>query len=141
MSAKIKTAKSRYKHFRPKGTRQHQFERVYWPYLPIVAAIGGLAWFGMDNGNFSYAYHYGVQGQPFDPQIAFLPLTSKLAAIGIWSVLIAAFGTLIIKHLGQIKRSLRDGERYFIRHPGMDIGLVVIISLAYLLSQTTLYAF
>lgn len=141
MSAKIKNHKSRYKHYRPKGVKQHQFDRVYWPYLPILAVIGSLVWFGMNNGNFDYAFQYGIKHQSFDPQLAFLPLTSKLAALGIWSVLIAAAGTLFIKHLKQIKHSLKTGERYVIRHPAIDVGLVVIISLAYLLSQTTAYTF
>lgn len=141
MSAKIKNHRRGYHHFRPKGTKARNFEQVYWPYLPIVVAIVGLIWYGQSHGNFNYAYQYGARGQDFNPQLAFLPLTSKLAAISIWSVFIAALGTLVIKHLRQIKRSLHKGENYALHHPAMDVGLIVVISLSYLISQTSVYAF
>lgn len=141
MSAKIKSPKSRYKHYRPKGVKQQHFDRVYWPYLPLLAVISSLVWYGMSHGNFDYAVQYGIKGHAYDPQLAFIPITSKLAAIAIWSVLLAAIGALVIKHLRQIKRAVRNGERYAITHPAMDVSLIVIISLSYLISQTTLYTF
>ncbi len=141
MSAKIKNQKSRYKHYRPKGVKQHHFDRVYWPYLPLLAIIVGLVAYGMHNGNFNFAVQYGVKGQAFNPQLAVIPFTSKIAAIAIWSVFFAALGTLVMKHMRQIKRAVRNGERYAFSHPAMDVSLIVIISLSYLISQTTSYTF
>jgi hypothetical protein len=141
MSAKIKNSNRGYRHYRPKGIKPHHFERVYWPYLPLIAVVAGLVWYGRSNGNFDYAVQYGVKGQAYDPQLAVLPFTSHLAAIAIWSVFFAAIGTLVFKHSRQLKRSLLNGERYVLSHPVLDFGLVTIVALTYLISQTSFYTF
>lgn len=141
MPAKIKSRRQGYSHYRPKGVKAHNFNKVYWPYLPILAVIGGLVSFGLRNGNFNYAIQYGIKGQAYDPQLAVIPFTSQLAAIAVWSVFFAALGTLVFKHLKQIKRSLINGERYIFSHPVLDFGLVTVIALAYLISQTSSYTF
>ena len=49
MSAKIKSHppqhKIRYRH-RPRGVSKHSFDKVYWPYLPIVLVVSVLLSFG-----------------------------------------------------------------------------------------------
>ncbi len=56
MTAKIKNAgnshKSSAKH-RPKGVSARKFERVFWPYLPVVAAVSLVLAFGSQNGAFA----------------------------------------------------------------------------------------
>jgi hypothetical protein len=59
MTAKIKTAtraRNR-RHHKPKGVSKHEFERVHWPYLPIVLLIGVLLSFGGQSGQLRAALH------------------------------------------------------------------------------------
>jgi hypothetical protein len=53
MTAKIKNAargRSHQNRHRPKGVSHRSFEKVYWPYLPIIAAISVLLVFGGQSG-------------------------------------------------------------------------------------------
>jgi hypothetical protein len=53
MSAKIKTRPrphvSRHRH-KPKTVTKSAFEKVYWPYLPVILSIGLLLSFGGQSG-------------------------------------------------------------------------------------------
>jgi hypothetical protein len=53
-------------------------------------------------------------------------LVSLFAAIGIW----------LSRHAWAIRHAVVSGERFAIRHPLMDIGLLIIAALTFLLSQT-----
>jgi hypothetical protein len=58
--AKIKNSGSDNHKTKPKGVNRRSFERVYWPYLPIVLAISALLTLGAQNGNLqAYARHPG----------------------------------------------------------------------------------
>ncbi len=58
MTAKIKNAAHSHgklhKH-RPKGVSARKFERVFWPYLPLVAVVSLVLAFGSQNGAFASA--------------------------------------------------------------------------------------
>jgi hypothetical protein len=57
--AKIKTKRNAH-HTIPKHTNRRAFEKVYWPYIPIVLAIVLLLGFGSTNGNLqAYVRHPG----------------------------------------------------------------------------------
>ena len=57
--AKIKTKRNAH-HTIPRDTNRRAFERVYWPYIPIVLAIVLLLGFGSANGNLqAYMRHPG----------------------------------------------------------------------------------
>jgi hypothetical protein len=57
--AKIKTTKNSH-HTRPKSLNKRAFERVYWPYIPLVLAISLLLGLGASSGNLqAYARHPG----------------------------------------------------------------------------------
>lgn len=53
MAAKIKTAahhkNRRHKH-KPRGIGKHEFEKVYWPYLPVILLVGILLSLGIQSG-------------------------------------------------------------------------------------------
>ncbi len=58
MTAKIKNAAHRRANrqkYRPKGVSRHKFEKVYWPYLPLVVLITGILTFGSQGGAFASA--------------------------------------------------------------------------------------
>lgn len=48
--AKIKSPANNSHKTKPRGVKQHAFERVYWPYIPIVFIIGTLLMFGGQSG-------------------------------------------------------------------------------------------
>jgi hypothetical protein len=55
-----------------------------------------------------------------------LALAGTFAAIGIW----------ISRHALAVRRAIAMGEAFAIRHPLMDIGLLIIAALSFLLTQT-----
>lgn len=58
--AKIKTAKTASHHSKPKSVNRRSFERVYWPYLPLVLVISLLLGLGASSGNLqAYVKHPG----------------------------------------------------------------------------------
>ncbi|HET7827348.1 MAG TPA: hypothetical protein VFK97_00575, partial [Candidatus Saccharimonadales bacterium] len=48
--AKIKTRNSDSHQSRPRGISKGSFEKVYWPYLPLVLLISGLLILGSTGG-------------------------------------------------------------------------------------------
>jgi hypothetical protein len=56
--AKIKTRNSDSHKTKPKGTKKHAFERVYWPYIPLVIAVSLLLSLGSSGGAISAAMHH-----------------------------------------------------------------------------------
>src|SRR4051812_28583955 len=55
--AKIKTAGTAYK-TKPKNINKRSFEKVYWPFIPVVLAIGILLSVGASSGNLqAYVKH------------------------------------------------------------------------------------
>jgi hypothetical protein len=58
--AKIKTRNSDNHHTKPRGVKSHSFQKVYWPYIPIVLIIGVLLSIGAQSGSLAaYAKHPG----------------------------------------------------------------------------------
>ncbi len=58
--AKIKIRKPDQHHSKPKGVTKHAFERVYWPYIPVVFIISALLLVGSNSGSLrAYARHPG----------------------------------------------------------------------------------
>jgi hypothetical protein len=63
MTAKIKTrsrlGRSRHQH-KPKGVSTHAFEKVYWPYIPVLIVVGILLTFSGQSGALQAAVrHHG----------------------------------------------------------------------------------
>jgi len=70
-------------------------------------------------------------------ELAFAKLPLANWASGVITFLaIAAFGLWISRHLLSVKRMVFEGEAFIIRHPLIDVGLVLIVALALLLSRT-----
>lgn len=67
MTAKIKNAAHRranHQKYRPRGVSPRKFEKVYWPYLPIVALVTAVLAFGSQGGAFaSAAIHKVANGR------------------------------------------------------------------------------
>src|SRR5665213_666214 len=58
--AKIKTRNSDSHKTKPQGVHKHAFDKVYWPYIPIVLIIGVLLSIGIQSGSLAaYAKHPG----------------------------------------------------------------------------------
>lgn len=53
--AKIKKRAENQRKNKPKGINTHHFERVYWPYIPIVLAISVLLFTGASSGSLTAA--------------------------------------------------------------------------------------
>src|SRR5947208_881417 len=56
--AKIKTAGSDSHKTRPRGIHKNAFERVYWPYLPLILVISFLLAVGGRGGALQTSYHH-----------------------------------------------------------------------------------
>lgn len=55
---KIKTKLTRHSgHHKPRGLSEHAFEKVYWPYLPLVLAIAGLLTLTGRSGSLTSTLH------------------------------------------------------------------------------------
>ena len=97
--AKIKNRSSDTHKTKPRGINKHAFNKVYWPYLPIILAISGLLLLGGQAGSLqsyiknpggrvlSYATSMSIGGLLADTndsrsanQVAGLTLNSKLSA-------------------------------------------------------------
>lgn len=58
--AKIKTPRNSHHHTKPKSLNRRAFDRVYWPYIPLVLAISLLLGLGASSGNLqAYVRHPG----------------------------------------------------------------------------------
>jgi hypothetical protein len=58
--AKIKSRSPDIHKTKPKNVHKHAFERVYWPYIPVVLAISLLLGLGASSGNLqAYMHHPG----------------------------------------------------------------------------------
>jgi hypothetical protein len=70
-------------------------------------------------------------------QVAFarLPISSFATGLATFGVFAAA-GFWISRHLLMLRRVFVYGESFVIKHPMIDVGLVVIAALSYVLSQT-----
>jgi hypothetical protein len=70
-------------------------------------------------------------------QVAFakLPISSFASGLATFGIFAAA-GFWISRHLLMLRRVFVHGETFVIRHPMVDVGLVVIGALSYVLSQT-----
>ncbi|MBA3757794.1 hypothetical protein H0X09_02945 [Candidatus Saccharibacteria bacterium] len=67
-----------------------------------------------------------------------VPVTSF--ATGMMSfIMIAAAGYFVSRHALSLRRSLVTSESFVIKHPLIDAGLIVIVGLAYILTQTAGY--
>jgi hypothetical protein len=56
--AKIKTRSSDTHKTKPRGVKKNAFERVYWPYIPLVLAISLLLSLGSSGGALTAAMHH-----------------------------------------------------------------------------------
>jgi uncharacterized protein YkwD len=70
-------------------------------------------------------------------QLAFakLPISSFATGLATFSVFASA-GFWISRHLLTLRRVFVHGESFVIKHPLIDVGLIVIAALSYVLSQT-----
>jgi len=58
--AKIKNRNSVSHHTKPRGVNKHSFQKVYWPYIPIILIIGVLLSIGSQSGSLAaYVKHPG----------------------------------------------------------------------------------
>jgi hypothetical protein len=58
--AKIKTPSASNHHTKPRGLHRRAFDKVYWPYIPVVIAVSLLLGIGMNSGNLeAYVRHPG----------------------------------------------------------------------------------
>jgi cell division septation protein DedD len=58
--AKIKTPRTGHHHTKPRSLNRRAFERVYWPYIPLVLVISLLLGLGATSGNLqAYVRHPG----------------------------------------------------------------------------------
>lgn len=74
-------------------------------------------------------------------QLAFAPLSSSTAELVIWTIMVAALGVWIGKHVRHMRRSLACGERYVVTHPMLDVMLVAVVIIAYLMTRTAGHIF
>jgi hypothetical protein len=67
-----------------------------------------------------------VKGRHVPPIITTTAILTAIAIFGIWAS----------RHLRKLKKFLLNGERYVIRHPLTDMGVLIIACLLFILSQT-----
>jgi cell division septation protein DedD len=67
-----------------------------------------------------------VKGRQVPPAVTTLSIIAALAIFGFWAS----------RHLSRLQKFMLEGERYALRHPLTDIGLLIIASLLFILSQT-----
>ena len=60
------------------------------------------------------------------------PLASSLAIVTITAGILVILG----RHIVSLRRAWRKGEKFVIRHPGLDIFLIAVVLVAFILSQT-----
>lgn len=64
--------------------------------------------------------------------LPFATIATSIAVVGF----VTALGIWVSRHALAVRRALVNGERFAIRHPLLDLGLLIIAALSYLLTQT-----
>ncbi|OGL35056.1 hypothetical protein A3F65_01805 [Candidatus Saccharibacteria bacterium RIFCSPHIGHO2_12_FULL_47_16b] len=79
-----------------------------------------------------------VSSETTAAQLAFanLPVAGVATNLAVASLLAAIFFWLS-RHVRSFRRAVKQGEKFFFRHPLFDLGLLVIAAIGYLLTQTT----
>jgi uncharacterized membrane protein YidH (DUF202 family) len=125
-----------------KRQAQHHYQgkdylKTYWPYLPMLVIVGT----GAVINQALYSFH---------PRAIDMVSTSSLASTRIgyftnqtsWSlaaiIAITALAALVFaaSHWYRVRRVLNRGEKFAVRHPLLDISLVLILTAGVILTRT-----
>lgn len=136
---------------RPKPKVQHRkrkaqhhsysssYLKPYWPYLPMIAIVG----IGVFLNNH---WPESLTGIDSSLSASALPPTRIEGLVGSqdnWSlvfiILIAGIAAAIFlsRNWFRVKRKINDGERFIVKHPWLDISLVLICTLGFILTRRT----
>lgn len=67
--------------------------------------------------------------------LAALPFAQVATLMAVF-VLLGTIALWLSRHVRSFRKAVREGERFAIRHPLFDLGLLVVAAVAYLLTQT-----
>lgn len=113
--------------------KSQNYNKTYWPYLPIVLIFGlGVMYKG------SASLHNAAFGASNSASLGQLATTNDKG----WSLGLLAILTLVMicgfiyRHSLRVKRAVSNGEKLFVRHYALDLALAVVIVIGFLVSKT-----
>jgi uncharacterized membrane protein YidH (DUF202 family) len=112
--------------------------KTYWPYLPALAVIGAglMANKWLEQSDSLLRATANLQGVIQPTRIeAITGDTNGLALAIVLIITGLAAGVLLFQHWFRIQRVLNRGEAFAVKHPLIDLVLVVIITAGVLLSR------
>jgi hypothetical protein len=135
---------------RPKPKVQHKkrkaqhhrqtssYLKPYWPYLPMLAIVG----LGMFVNNHwpedlrQLTNSLALSDQPVTRIEAITGNQNGWALLIIISMATIAAAIFIFQHWFRVKRLLNQGERFIVKHPWLDITLVLVCTAGVVLTRT-----
>jgi hypothetical protein len=129
-------------------THSTGYLKTYWPYLPMLAivAVGTLANSALyrnplirtNAGVMIDAPHTAALGSIARIQnLAGGSHTSTILLVTL-AITAAAFTYFIVSHWYRVHRLVTKGERYVIRRPWLEISLVLIFTVGFVLTRSTI---
>ncbi|MGZ6005329.1 MAG: hypothetical protein ACXWLH_04230 [Candidatus Saccharimonadales bacterium] len=119
--------------------KTHHYLKTYWPYLPAFAILG----VGTLLNNWLYSSDWmaekavsNVNGFGSGTRIEALVAGNPSAAL-LTVIVVAAFAMVyfLFRNWFRIQRTLNRGEMFMVKHPWVDVGLILILTASVILTR------
>ena len=137
-------------HDRKRQAQHHahgkSYLKTYWPYLPMLAivAIGTLANSALYRNPLIRTNAGIMIDAPHTAALGSITRIQNLSGgndagwifLAVLGITAAAFTYFIVSHWYRVHRFITKGERYIIRHPWLEISIVLIFTVGFVLTRS-----
>ena len=113
--------------------------KTYWPYLPMFAVLGlGFMLNDWLNQSAWLSSRASVSLNGLDTPTRIEAMTGNNTGLSLAIVVILAAGAMAIflfRNWFRVQRTLNRGEAFMVKHPWVDVGLLLLITAGVLLTR------